>query len=67
MANLARAYLDRQAKHWPVLVHAGLLPEPTDDVICAMVEDFKERHHGGKVQVEAIRFVEVLLEVRRDE
>ena len=38
-----------------MLVHAGLLPQPTDDVIRAMVEDFKERHHGGKVQVEAIR------------
>ena len=55
LATLARAYLDRQGKHWPEIVQAGLLPQPTDDVIHRMVEDFKQRHRRGKVEVEAVR------------
>ena len=37
------------------MVAAGLLAQPTDDVIRRMVEDFKHRHRGGKVDVESIR------------
>ena len=67
LANLARACLDRQGKHWPEMAQAGLLPLPTECVIGRMVEDFKKRHRGGKVDVEAIpRFRKVLLEVRRE-
>jgi hypothetical protein len=54
LANLARTYLERQRKHWPEIVQAGLLPLPTDDVIRRMVDDFKERHRGGKVDIESI-------------
>mgnify|MGYP000573351674 CR=1 FL=1 len=49
LVNLARAYLERQRKYWPEIVQAGLLPEPTEEVIHKMVEDFKFRHRGGKV------------------
>ena len=42
-------YLERQHKHWPEIVQAGLLPEPTEETLRAMVEDFKERHRGAKV------------------
>lgn len=31
------------------MVQAGLLPEPTDQVIRRMVDDFKERHRTGTV------------------
>jgi hypothetical protein len=53
LANLARAYLDRQRKHWPKMAEAGLLPVP-DEKIVPMVEDFKERHRTGKVEIDAI-------------
>ena len=55
LANLTRVYLDRQRRHWPEMVLAGLLPQPTDKVIRGMVEDFKKRHRGGKVEVAAVR------------
>lgn len=54
LANLARAYLDRQRKHWPKIVQAGLLPVPDEKVIQQMVGDFKERHRTGKVELEPI-------------
>ncbi len=44
-----------QSKHWPKLVQAGLLPEISDDVITAMVEDFKHRHRTGHVDPEPLR------------
>ena len=55
LAILARAYLERQRKHWPGMVQAGLLPEPTDQVIREMVEDFKDRHRTGKVDAHTVR------------
>jgi DNA invertase Pin-like site-specific DNA recombinase len=55
LAKLAKAYLERQRKHWPQIVEAGLLPDATDNVIRQMVEDFKQRHRTGKVDVEAVR------------
>ncbi len=55
LGNLARAYLERQGKHWPDVVRAGLLPEATDDVIREMVEDFKGRHRSGEADVEDVR------------
>jgi DNA invertase Pin-like site-specific DNA recombinase len=62
LALLARAYLERQRKHWPGMTRAGFLPEPTDEVIRQMVDDFKERHRTGKVDVETIRAVKKLCE-----
>ena len=49
LARLANAYLEQQRKHWPEIVQAGRLPEPTDDTIRQMVGDFKNRHRGGKI------------------
>ncbi|MCA9248071.1 MAG: helix-turn-helix domain-containing protein, partial [Planctomycetales bacterium] len=40
---------EKQRKHWPQLVKASVLPEPTDDVINEMVADFKHRHRTGQV------------------
>ncbi len=54
MAVLATEYLKRQRKHWPVLVTAGLLPEPTSEIINQMVEDFKHRHRTGDVRPDAL-------------
>ncbi|MCG8586914.1 MAG: recombinase family protein [Pirellulales bacterium] len=49
LSKLARVYLEKQRQHWPQLIEAGVLPEPTDDVIAVMVEDFKHRHRTGVV------------------
>ncbi len=54
LALLATEYLKRQRKHWPDLVKAGLLPEPTPAIIGHMVDDFKHRHRTGLVAVDAI-------------
>ena len=55
LAKLAAAYLDRQRKRWPGLIDAGLLPGPCEAVVNGMVENFKERHRTGKVDLEPIR------------
>lgn len=55
LEKLASAYLARQRMRWPALVEAGLLPEATDEVIHAMVDDFKTRHRTGKIDSEAAR------------
>ena len=47
--KLATIYLERQAKHWPKLVQAGLIPSASDEVLHVMVQDFKHRHRGGNV------------------
>jgi hypothetical protein len=52
---LAVEYLKVQRKHWPDLVKAGLLPDATDAVLDAMVEDFKDRHRDGAVEPESVR------------
>lgn len=44
LADLAKAYLEIQRKHWPQLVANGLIPEITDALISEMVNDFKRRH-----------------------
>lgn len=55
LAKLATAYLEHQRDHWPKLVEAGLLPEPTKAVIRRMIEDFKLRHRTGRVDVDTVR------------
>ena len=54
LERLATAYLERQRQHWPQLVEAGLLPEPTEAIIRDMLEDFKVRHRTGKVDIDAV-------------
>lgn len=49
LARLAAEYLQRQRKHWPELVKAGLLSEPSETIIRSMVDDFKARHRGDPV------------------
>lgn len=55
LANLAKAYLERQRKHWPSIAAAGLLPEPVPSVLQQMVTDFKDRHRTSKVDAESVR------------
>jgi DNA invertase Pin-like site-specific DNA recombinase len=64
LAALATSYLERQRKLWPKLVEAGLLPEPSDKVVCEMVADFKHRHRTGKVELEQIQaFARIVLKL----
>jgi DNA invertase Pin-like site-specific DNA recombinase len=56
IAMLAKTYLVEQRRLWPELVKQGLIPEATDDVIKAMVHDYKVRHRTGKVDPEQVRF-----------
>lgn len=49
LRELAIEFLNRQRQHWPDLAAEGLLPEPTDSVVQAMVDDFKRRHRGGHI------------------
>jgi DNA invertase Pin-like site-specific DNA recombinase len=51
LANLARAYLERQRKHWPKIGEAGLLPQSDNKSIRLMVDDFKHRHRSGEVDL----------------
>ena len=62
LALLARGYLERQRKLWPGMSNAGFLPEPTDTVVGQMVENFKERHRTGKVDVETILAIKKICE-----
>jgi hypothetical protein len=54
LSKLATEYLNRQGKHWPKLVEAGLLPEASAKVVAEMVADFKARHRTGEVMPEAV-------------
>lgn len=45
---LAKTYLELQHKLWPEIVKAGLLPEPTSEVLTEMVENFKSRHQTSR-------------------
>jgi site-specific DNA recombinase len=54
LVKLATEHLSRQRKLWPRMVKAGLLPEPTEQVIRDMVEDFKTRHRTANVDAEAL-------------
>ena len=55
LRRLATEYLQVQCKHWPQLVKAGLLSTVHNDVVTAMVEDFKHRHRGGNVDPTPVR------------
>jgi hypothetical protein len=55
LRQLATEYLRLQRKHWPKLAKAGLLPDAKDDVVAAMVEDFKHRHRTGLVDPAPLR------------
>lgn len=55
LARLAAEYLQRQRKHWPEMVKAGLLPDTNDIAMGAMVEDFKQRHRTGQVNLEVVQ------------
>lgn len=55
LVSLATTYLERQRRLWPKVVEAGLLPEPSESVIGAMVADFKHRHRTGKVDFEQVQ------------
>jgi DNA invertase Pin-like site-specific DNA recombinase len=49
LTRLAEDYLKFQRSHWPQFVEAGFLPAAESAVISTMVEDFKLRHRGGRV------------------
>ena len=55
LARFATAYLDKQRKLWPKVAEAGLLPEPSPDVIRQMVDDFKDQHRGAAASPESLR------------
>lgn len=55
LADLVRTYLERQRRHWPEIVQANLLPEPTNAVIQEMVADFQQRHRGNEFSAETAR------------
>jgi len=55
LTGLAAEYLRVQRKSWPELLKAGLVPELSDAVLAAMVEDFKDRHRGGAVDPHLLR------------
>src|SRR5262245_25912722 len=55
LAKLAIAYLERQRKHWPALVATGLLPEAQPEIVRQMVDEFKERHRTGQVNVATVQ------------
>ena len=55
LVRLAAEYLRVQRRHWPGLVHAGLLPEATDAALAGMVEDLKHRHRTGQIDPQQIR------------
>lgn len=55
LIRLAAEYLRVQRRHWPDAAKAGLIPETTDAVLAAMVEDFKHRHRTGQVASEPLR------------
>lgn len=61
LRRLAKEYLLYQRAHWQKLVDAGLLPEPTPDVLDQMVEDFKQRHRTGRIVATGIK---TLLEMK---
>jgi hypothetical protein len=54
IAAVACEYLTWQRQQWPKLAELGLLNEPTDRVIRDMIDDFKARHRGTKVGVDAV-------------
>lgn len=55
LSRLAKAFLERQRKHWPQMATAGLFPEPTAEVLAQMVADFKHRHRAGSIDINTVR------------
>ena len=55
LARFATAYLEKQRKLWPKVAEAGLLPEPSPEVINQMIEGFKDRHRGVSASPESLR------------
>ncbi|MCA9054935.1 MAG: recombinase family protein [Planctomycetaceae bacterium] len=54
LAKLAEVYLCEQRRLWPELANSGLLPEPTEDIVQQMAEDFQARHRGAVPDVNAM-------------
>jgi hypothetical protein len=48
LRKLAKVWLETARELWPELVHAGLLPAPTNDVIDQLVRDFERRFISGQ-------------------
>ena len=55
LARLARHFFEVQSRLWPDLAARGLFPEPTDELVGAMVADFKHRHRGRAVAREDVQ------------
>lgn len=49
LAEFAQYYLKYTSGLWPELVKSGVLPEPTEEIIRQMVEDFKTPHRTGTI------------------
>jgi hypothetical protein len=49
LEKLVRVYLEKQTQHWPKLAAAGVLPDPTSEVVVEMVDSFKHRHQTGQM------------------
>lgn len=54
LRRLAEVYLRLARQLWPKLAESGLIPEPDDEVIDEMVEDFVRRHRGGAVDLQRL-------------
>jgi DNA invertase Pin-like site-specific DNA recombinase len=54
LRKLATEYLTIQRKNFPELARQRLLPTPTEEIIAAMVQDFKQRHGGTPIDPERL-------------
>ncbi len=50
LLDLARTYLETQARLWPELVGTSAVPTVTTDVITAFADDFEKRFRGQSVE-----------------
>ena len=67
IAELAREYVTWQHNLWPKLAAAGLLPTSCNEDIQKMVDDYKHRHRGGKINLEGLApFLALKLEIWGD-
>ena len=51
LVDLARTYLDTQARLWPDLAGTPALPAATEPVMAAMADDFERRFRGQAAEV----------------
>lgn len=65
LERLAEAYLERQRRNYPVAAANSLIPASCPETILVMVEDYKERHRGGPVEVQRIPRLLAALEVSK--